>query len=201
MCIVRVEKDLPANPLIADRDRNVQSSTSLGSFSFQNFLYSSQVWVTKSSGQVRGTNGLAFPRCSNFSNLDFVNARLLFMLYTLILCAELVTCRPQFHAALTVSGCVLSELSQHRHTISIQPSTSQGKSNSQVRHVHLCFLDMFSLGTAYQLKPPSAESSIRSGHRPPPEYAQPLHRILPLWITTCFCQGDMMAEETGISCI
>lgn len=75
----------------------------------------------------------------------------------------------QFHAARTVRGWVFIELSQQRHTISTQPSTSHGKSISQVRQLHLCFFDRRSRGTAYQLNPPSAESSTRSGQRPPPE--------------------------------
>jgi hypothetical protein len=77
-------------------------------------------------------------------------------------------------------------------------SCSQNVTYSQVRHAHLPFFDRFSLGTAYQLKPPSADNSTRSGHLPPPEYAQPLVRIVPLCITTCLVHGDMIAEDTGI---
>jgi hypothetical protein len=55
-----------------------------------------------------------------------------------------------------------------RHTISIQPSTSHGKSISQVRHANLRFGERLSTSTAYQLKPPSALNSTRSGQRPPP---------------------------------
>src|ERR1700761_2540470 len=144
-----------------------------------------------------GANGE--PVASNCFNLSAVRFLLLLMLYTLTRWAELVTCKPQFHAARTVKGWVFSELSQHRQTISIQPSTSQGRSIDQVRHVHLPFFERFSRGTAYQLKPPSADSSTLSGHLPPPEYAQPLQCMLPLWITTCLLHGDMIAELTGIS--
>jgi len=39
----------------------------------------------------------------------------------------------------------------------------------QVRQPNLYFLDMFSTGHMYQVKPPSGEHSTRSTQRPPPE--------------------------------
>ncbi|KAB5513061.1 hypothetical protein GE09DRAFT_1267724 [Coniochaeta sp. 2T2.1] len=42
------------------------------------------------------------------------------------------------------------------------------------QEVHLCLADKFSSGTWYHTRPPSEETSTDSGHRPPPEEAQPV---------------------------